>query len=634
MKWNAKTLLSLALLALCMAASAQTTKLIPVKDRESRKYGYQDKQKNWVIPPSFDDANRFDNDGLALVKVDGFRGLINESGEFVLPALYDDIGKFDKNGLCELTIKQGRQKLYGVANQSGTVVLPVAFRSVTLPKKGGYIAASHDTDPLGNPLWGLYTADGREVFAPQFQSAPTYYDGVFIAKDGHTGLEGVVDLDGHTLLPFEYLTVSHFNNGYRTLGSNFVQTTYSRDFRQAGYFRQPGSVLPYDPMGDPVRAAAWHCGPIGVRLHANQVRAMELQQGRLTRSATCRPLGIDWGYGRFLRLEPFETDAADPDAMADGLSGKSYTLKALLYEADGSLVGTVSESGWLEAECSAGVLYNAEGKDTWLILSDPNSLALSSYTMSLSGYRALDHDNIYNGLGIRANDLDRLGTARHMADRCIAIIEGDNVGITSYLPPVVDIKNARREREVMRGQLFHHDFHMGEVVSCTARSKKDLLEVDLYEQLVCRFEDRLQDPYYSMNGEEVIFWGPHNNRTVRVSLEAISDRAALEDDLSDSKRNWCIVLSLYEEDGSWLRTLARVPFADYAQDGIMVFKDAGIALLSPTARKGHRENYGWSTHSDPRGAITHTLKLEGAQPLPHTVSALEAFSLRGNSGRR
>ena len=73
-----RVLLLVALLTLAFTASAQA--LNPVKDKASKKYGYQDKQKNWVIPPSYDDARRFDNDGFAVVKTGGREGLINQEG--------------------------------------------------------------------------------------------------------------------------------------------------------------------------------------------------------------------------------------------------------------------------------------------------------------------------------------------------------------------------------------------------------------------------------------------------------------------------------------------------------------------------------------------------------------------------
>ena len=609
---KAKIILCVAALALCLAASAQNIK--PAKDKQTKKYGYQDKQKNWVIPPSFDDAKRFDDDGCAMVKMGEAWGLIDQEGNWILEALYDDIGKFDKNGLCELKIKVGKTKRYGVADRSGNVLLPVEFRSVDILKKGGCILASQEIlEPgyAGDPVWGVYDMRGNEVFAPQFLTEPTYSDGTLVAKAA-SGLLGVVDMDGRVLLPFDFLAISRYRNGYRTLGRDFTQTTYTAEIFRAESFTQPGAVIPYDPMDDPVRAAAWNNGCIGKRLYANQVRTVEIQSGFLGRRAVCGETDINWGYGRFLRLEPFVTEENDPDAMASPYGGQKYTLKAMLYEADGLLVGEVTDKGYLEAECTEGVIYMAGGVESWLILSDPNSLALPSYSLNLSGLRTLTHDNIYNGLGLRTYDLENLENVRNFARRNIAIIEGDNMGICSYVPPVVDLQDARRMRDVMRGDIFYHAFRMDEVANCKVRTRNEEVEVELSEGLVCRFENHFSDPYYSFSGDEVIYWGPHNARTVHVSLEPTYSSDALDD---GNGKHWSIVLNLHEEDGSWLRTLAKAPFADYAQNGIVVFKGLEIALIGPGAPMERPEG-------------RRTIKLGNAQPLPHTIAALEAFSSR------
>ena len=600
-------------MVLCLTAGAQDLK--PAKDKATKKYGYQDKQKNWVIEPAFDDAKRFDEDGCALVKVDGRYGLIDSEGKWVLPAEYDDIGKFDKYGLCELKIKDGKAKYYGVADRAGTIVLPVEFHSVDVPKKGGCILASRDVDHaslLGDALWGVYDMQGKELFSPQFLMKPSVSDGNFIAK-GPSGLYGVGGLDGQTLLPFDFLDISRYRGGFRTLGRDCTQTTYTADLFKAESFRQPGAVIPYDPMGDKVRAAAWRSGCIGIRLYPNQIRSIQIEPGYGIRRALCNEIPLDWGKGRFIRLEPFVSEAEGDCMMAWPAGGKSYTLKAMLYEADGTLVGEVSDRGYLEAECAEGVIYKAGGTESWLILKDPNSLALPSYTLNITGYRTLTHETIFDGLGLTSHDLDRLDNIRTYAHLCTDIIEAENVGVTSYLPPVIDLQDAKRMREIMHPEIFHHDFFMGEVVNCILRDKGENMLIELSDQLVCHFEDRFQDPYHSFRGDEIIYWGPHNARFVRVGLEPTYSKDALADDIAGTNKFWSLVISLYEEDGTWLRTLARAPFADFCASGVLVFSGLGIALLAPDA----------TLHQG-----TRIIEVATPHPLPHTVSSLNAFRLR------
>ena len=619
MKKNMKTLAVLAALLLCATLQAQDLK--PVKDKQTKKYGYQDKQKNWVIDPSFDDAKKFDDDGCAQVKVDGKYGLIDLQGRWVLPAEYDDIGKFDKNGLCELRIKEGKTKLYGVADRSGNVVLPLVFRNVDLPKKGGCILASSDVGLpglVGTPLWGVYSPDGKEVIGPRFLYSPSVYDDKLVAQDVGTGLEGVVGMDGQEILPFDFLKISHFSNTFRTLDRCFTQATYTDEGRKAETFIQPGAIIPYDPGMDRVRAAAWNNGCIGSRLHANQAMGIDLRpESYGTRSGVCRDLGNDWGLTgkRFVRLEPILTETVDEYAMQDPLTGNYYTLAARLYEANGEMVAQVADKGYLIAECTEGVLYNAGGIDTWFIFNDPNALSAPARSIQLTGYRALQHDNVCNGLGISSYNLERLVDARTFINRCKEITNGENVGVTSYILPVLNSRDARMQRDVMRQPLFHRMFTMEEVVNCDVRRTGADLEVELHHRLVCPFEDRFSDPYYTMNGAEEIWWGPHNARTVQLSLRPTTNREALADDVAGTGVFWDIVLSLYEEDGTWLRTLAVVPYADYAEDGVVVFEPLGIALVTRNTihrRPGGRE-------------IVH---MRAPMPLPHTISALEQFNFR------
>ena len=56
--------LLLCLLAVLLALPVAAQDLKPVRDKQSRKYGYQAKDKTWVIEPRFDDATRFKEQSL------------------------------------------------------------------------------------------------------------------------------------------------------------------------------------------------------------------------------------------------------------------------------------------------------------------------------------------------------------------------------------------------------------------------------------------------------------------------------------------------------------------------------------------------------------------------------------------
>ena len=565
---------------LSLAASAQDMK--PVKDKATKKYGYQAKGKVWVIEPQFDAAAKFDKNGMAEVKVNGRTGIIDGQGTFIIPPEYDNISKFDKFGYCELMQKSGSVKYRGIADLTGRIVLPLEFRDVAVSRDGRLFFGEKDAPVAGfgyERLWGIYDAAAREVFAPQFYIRPSFNDGYAIATDGVKRLKGIICEDGTVPVPFEYLAITRSSGSYKCLATDFTRVFFSGDLRDKQVFRHTGAVKPYDPQGDPVRAAAYRCGPVGVRFHENSLKLMETRIDLLGAAVLCSDLPIEWGFGgRFVRFEPVAVQPGTTGSMSFS-NQRSYVLKALLYEADGSLVKEISSYGYFEAECAQGLIYAAANGQRWLALADINAPGIRAYTLPLTGYRELIHTDVCHGLGIDPNAVSKLNNHTDFVNRCMDIIEAENVGITSYLPIVQDGAFAYAERDASRGMIFHRPFHMGEVVNCSVKRSEGGAEVKLLPELVCHFVDKLDDPYYKMEGDELIYWGPNNARTVGLSLIA-SKRGGTQDDVHSTDLAFDLVLSLYEEDGRWLRTLAIMPFADYVGNGMIVFEGPGIALLT------------------------------------------------------
>jgi hypothetical protein len=572
-------------LLMSLAVAAQDIK--PAKDKSTKKYGYQAKNKTWVIAPRFDDAKKF-VDGLAEVELGGYWGLIDPAGNMVLPALYNDIGKFDKHGYCELMRKENGVKLRGIADRSGHIIIPVECRNVDVDRSGEFIYAKYDTalQEFGTEaVWGVYDNQGRQIFAPQFSYTPSFYDGgAGIAKSAVTGLYGIIGANGTVLKPFRHLYISHFSGGYKALGTDLTHYVWSPDVRDSQALRQPGAVIPYDPQDDPVRVAAWHKGPVGRRLYSNSIRVVEMQAGFLgSVRAACTLLPIDWGRNRFIRLEPCVVPAGTPDAMYYGSGNRWYTLKAILYEADGTLVQEVCSRGWIEGDCREGAVYNADGKQRWIIMANPNALGLPAYTQDIHDYRGFGHADVYEGLGFTISEISDLRRLYQFTSRCNDIYETENVGVCTYLPRVPDAVHARAEFAAAKSPIFHYPLHMGEVVNCIVKHKDGKPEIKLTDDLVCIYKDRIEDPSYTMSErEEVIFWGPNNARTVRLGLEAAPRTGNFTaDDVYGTGFSYRIVLDMFEEDGTWLRTLAAAPWIDYIQNGIVIFEPLGIALISP-----------------------------------------------------
>ncbi|MBR4826478.1 MAG: WG repeat-containing protein [Bacteroidales bacterium] len=584
--------------AMCLAITASAQDLKPVKDRDTKKFGYQDKSKNWVIEPTFDKANRF-NDGYAVVEVQGLEGLIDQSGAWVLRPEYNNIGKFDKLGLCELMNKIDHTRYYGIADRSGRIIMPVKCLAVNASRSDGVIYARLDADPDGNgptPLWGVYDLDGDEIFAPQFSSSPSFYKGIASATSGVTGLKGIIDDTGNVLLPFENLAIESASTSPRVLGADFTIRTYDSNMNITDELRNTGSIIPYETAGDDVRIAAWHSGCIGRRLYVNNVKDVQVSQGNGGRMATCSNLQLDWGYGRFIRLEPEIDSANRPGSMEHPYNGKFYTLRALMYEANGAFVGIVSDWGWLEGEFNGGFIYNSEGDQKWIIFDDINYPVMrNGFGVTLHGYRPIEHSSVISGLCLTNQDLKRQYSMSNRKDRVEKILQGENIGINSYLPRMNPNPGDMRYLDrLMHGQAFRTVYHMGDVVNCKVEPAGEEMRIRLDDKLIVHFKDEFHNPSYKMEGDELIYWGPNNARTVGLRLELADrrDELFLADDVNNDNRKLKVVIVMYDESGNYLRTLGEAPCPDFNENGVMVFEKLGIALIDRGPRRGPGAQYG------------------------------------------
>ena len=615
----------IAAIGLALTASAQDLK--PVKDRDSKKFGYQDKSKNWVIEPAYDKAQRF-IDGYAIVEVQGLEGLIDQTGSWVLKPDYNKIGKFDKLGLCELTVKYDHTKYYGIADRSGRIVIPVDCQSINISSKESLILAKRSVTIDGNgtmALWGVYDLAGGEIFAPEFSSSPSFRNGVATATSGFTGLQGVIDSNGNVLLPFEFLKIDEGYNFHNALTPDFTVQTYDSRFVKTDELRNPGSIIPYETAGDDVRIAAWHSGCIGRRLYANNVKEATFSQNTFGRAANCTSLPLDWGYGRFIRLEPEIDTLGHTGCMEHPYTGLMYTVRALMYEANGSYVGIVSDWGWIDAEFNGGFVYCSEGDSKWVIFDDINYPARrGSFSVSLYGYTPVDHADVIYGLGLSSSALKRLKDGYNRRERVEEILQGENLGINSYLPRVSPGSGDMRYLDrMMRSSFFQKVYRYGDVVNCKPEHIGDEIRYELSDRLIIRFKDSFNRPSYYMEGNDEIFWGPNNARTVAVNLELadFSDDAYMKDDVDGSSRKLKVVIVMYDERGNYLRTLGEAACPDYIKDGVVIFDKLGIALID--------RNYGHSRrHMSSSQGPVKSVEVEAASQLPPVLSSLTGQARR------
>ncbi len=211
------------LLLICIFASSilMGQNLKPKKDKATKKCGYQNSAKEWVVQPVYDDADKIKN-GFGKIYLNDKQGLVNEQGAVVLEPQFDDISKI-KNGFAEVELDN---KL-GLINEQAVVVFKPQFDDIEKFKSGfaqvvtgnkigvinkqGELVFEPQFDELesfSNGLaqmkkgnrWGLVNSKGEIIFDARFSQKLKFEDSKSIAMEN--GKYGIVHLDGRVLFDF------------------------------------------------------------------------------------------------------------------------------------------------------------------------------------------------------------------------------------------------------------------------------------------------------------------------------------------------------------------------------------------------------------------------------------------------
>ena len=133
-------------------------------------YGYVDKDKNVVIPFSFETAHAF-KEGMAVVRKDGKYGYINTNGDLVIPCIYYSATDFNE----------------GVAH---------VFK---------------DGHPKENRFKGFIDKTGEQVIKCKYEGNGTFVNGFY--KVANDDKYSYMNLQGKLISPFIYEEAYDFNEG-------------------------------------------------------------------------------------------------------------------------------------------------------------------------------------------------------------------------------------------------------------------------------------------------------------------------------------------------------------------------------------------------------------------------------------
>ena len=145
-------------------------------------WGYVDRSQKPVIPPRFDDAERF-QDGLAVVRLDGKYGVIDKQGRFVAQPRYTHVGPL-RQGMAR--VAAGGHRLegglpggkWGFIDAGGREVVPPKYDYANDFSAGGVAAVNVGGAWTGRAglsfsggKWGVIDRTGRELAEPRYEFA-------------------------------------------------------------------------------------------------------------------------------------------------------------------------------------------------------------------------------------------------------------------------------------------------------------------------------------------------------------------------------------------------------------------------------------------------------------------------------
>lgn len=144
-------------------------------------------------------------DGIQTTQRDGLFGFKLEDGTEIVPPKYKFVDEFH-DGFC--LVLSDYEKL-GMINRRGKEILPCIFQELVYPTEG-IIKARKDG------LFGFYDTAGRELMAPQWAAASSFFEGravVSVSLDSFTSVYGFIDTTGRMVLPAVYEYAYPFKEG-------------------------------------------------------------------------------------------------------------------------------------------------------------------------------------------------------------------------------------------------------------------------------------------------------------------------------------------------------------------------------------------------------------------------------------
>lgn len=178
-------------------ASIQTT--------QGENWGYIDDGGRFILPPQYDDAYRFQANGLAAVRIGDVFGIIDADGAFVVKPRYGTISEFSE-GRAAVTDSHG----FHVIDERGNMLTSKPYGYIGTYKEGRAIYA--DTNQQGKYLYGYLDEQGREVIPLSYELARDFKNGKAVVQISDSKF-ALVDRSGTIIHTYLYAFVGDIGEG-------------------------------------------------------------------------------------------------------------------------------------------------------------------------------------------------------------------------------------------------------------------------------------------------------------------------------------------------------------------------------------------------------------------------------------
>jgi hypothetical protein len=176
-----------------------------VKGIGGSKWGYINEKGNFVLPPKYEMARDFQENGLAIVQVNNLTGIINSDGYFIVKPKYDTISPFSEG---RATVIDGEG--FKVIDESGKEITSKGYSFIGDYQEGRAVVAN--TNEQGEYLYGYLNRRGKEVIPLSYESASDFQDGKVLVKI-KGGIYALINLTGKVLKSYPYPFVNYYGEG-------------------------------------------------------------------------------------------------------------------------------------------------------------------------------------------------------------------------------------------------------------------------------------------------------------------------------------------------------------------------------------------------------------------------------------